>query len=405
VGLSCGAISGAGADDPIVFDRAYVHRTFPALAGDAACEQAYGATTWDCSNARFAACPDCENQDPRLWAGRAVSIGDAVNDNAANHIVVRNSIVELASDGWGIFHGSAGDDVWFVNDTFGLAHKTDDGLKALVGSAGANGSWGAKLYNNLFVLGSATAGGVRYEGTRGALVSDYNLFMPFEATGATQVWNAGETLDSVIASYGQEAHSVLVCSAGCTGTNGTYFTDSGASGLVHASLLDGAPADYTPTASYRGIDRGDNAHCPGEDFLGKPRSDGKCDIGAIEYQAPPPGLDAGAPGPDAAMPLDAAIAQADAAPAASSDAGQASDGAVVVMEDVGLTPGLDAAPISDAQSLRAVDAQGNAGDASALAADASGAQVPHSCGCASASGTTAEILLALLAALCWRRRV
>ena len=386
-GLSCGAISGAASSDPIVFERVYAHRSFPALGGVAACG---GGTTWDCASHSFKPCASCENQDVRLWASPAVKMGDETNDNATDHIVVRNSVLELASDGWGIFHGSGGKDVWFVNNTFGNAHRTDDGLKAILGSAGANGNWGAKLYNNLFVLGGATQGGIRYLGIRGEIASDYNLFMPFGASGSTRIWNAGETLESVITTEGQETHSALVCASGCAGAQGTYFNDSGESGLVDPSLLDGTPADYTPKATFRGIDIGANAWCPEEDFLGLPRDDGHCDIGALEWRASPPGPDAGAPEADSSVLLedgsvvatgDAAMDYGDGGLESGDAAGQAGDGGLVV-----------------ADASTAVSGDG------AVRGDAGGAAVPKGCGCGSAGGVMMPLGALLGLGLCRRTR-
>lgn len=326
-GFSCDTIRGASADDPIVFERMYVHRTFAALSGVAACD---GGTTWDCAAHAFKPCLVCEEQDPRLFAGRGASVADVATDNGTDHVVVRNSVVEVATDGWGLFHGGGGQDVWFVNNTFGVNHRLDDGLKAMVGTAGANGNWGARLYNNLFVLGKAPAGGVRYLGARGTIVSDYNLFMPFAQDGSARVWNEGETLAYVVATYGQEAHSALVCKSGCADAQGTYFNDDGESGLVDPSVLDGTPTDYTPKAGFRGLDQGTNAVCPEEDFLGRPRNDGACDIGAIERPSAAQPPDAGAeqaPDVGAESLPDAAVA---ASPDAGADAGSVpSDGGAV----------------------------------------------------------------------------
>ncbi|MBI5544758.1 MAG: hypothetical protein HY901_12780 [Deltaproteobacteria bacterium] len=354
-GLSCEGMSGAGPDDPIVFDRVYVHRSFVALDGVAACN---GGGTWDCAAHAFKPCLTGENQDSRLFAGGGVSIGDGVNDVAVDHILVRNSVVELVSDGWGIFHGAGGQDVWFVNNTFGVTHQLEEGAKALVGAVGGNGDWGAKLYNNLFVLGRSSGGAIRYLGAKGNLVSDYNLFMASGRSGNPRIWNQGETLEDVIVAHGQEAHSAVVCQSACAGAHGTYYNDQGETGLADVSVLDGTPSDYTPTEVFRGLDKGDSTRCPAEDFLGHPRADGRCDIGAIERQAPPPGPDAGVLAPDAEQPgLDA-----DLTPSADANTPSGSDAESPTVSDADLSPVQDG-------GIEAGDATGTGRDASVAGDD------------------------------------
>jgi hypothetical protein len=410
-GLSCDAIRGAGADDPIRFDRVYEHRTYMALYGDPSCN---GGTTWDCANHTFKSCPSCENQDPRAFACHGVYISDAAIDNNCDHIVVQNSVVEMAADGWGIFHGQGGSDVWFINNTFGISHHLDDGVKAMIGTAGANGNWGAHLFNNLFVLARAAEGGIHYEGAKGTIESDYNLFMPFSQVGNARVWNQTETLDYVIANYGQEAHSAIVCQSGCAGAHGTYFNDNGESGLADTSVFDGTPADYTPTPSFRGLDKGSNTYCPAEDFYGHPRSDGKCDIGAVERQGGPAQADAGASaGPDAA-PLFSDASQSDIGglPAADAqppvaDASQASaDSAVPPGDaaggDAAASP-ADATGRGDGSLLPDATVAGHP-DARTLADSGASSPVSRGCGCGAAGGAASWIALAAGLALRPRRK-
>ncbi len=52
--------------------------------------------------------------------------------------------------------------------------------------------------------------------------------------------------------------------------------------FVRPTVAGGAVSDYTPTSNNRGVNAGDNADCPTEDFYGNPRNDGACDIGAVE---------------------------------------------------------------------------------------------------------------------------
>jgi hypothetical protein len=104
-----------------------------------------------------------------------------------------------------------------------------------------------------------------------------------------RVWESGETLSYVITNFNQERNSIQVCSQGCQGASpGTHFDASGSFRLKDVTVTDGTPTDYTPLSNFWGVNKGTNTYCPSQDFLGRPRTDGQCDIGAIEYGSAPP---------------------------------------------------------------------------------------------------------------------
>ena len=80
---------------------------------------------------------------------------------------------------------------------------------------------------------------------------------------------------------------MTVCNSGCSAANALTYNDGLTSRqyFVKPSVSDGTISDYTPVAGKsRAINAGLQSQCPTEDFLGNPRSDGQCDIGAVEYQ-------------------------------------------------------------------------------------------------------------------------
>jgi hypothetical protein len=78
----------------------------------------------------------------------------------------------------------------------------------------------------------------------------------------------------------------LICKSGCSTANGSavYNDGAGADPFVDSSVTDGDPSDYTPKSGARLVNSGSNAQCPKVDFYGRKRTDGRCDIGAVELQ-------------------------------------------------------------------------------------------------------------------------
>ncbi len=274
--FSTDRMGGRSESDRVIIERMYMHRAFNHY-WNSACGQ---FDLWSCTDDDWA--------PGRKYHGEhGFYNGSAARDRLIDHLLIQNSIIEITLDGFAVFNGKGGTDVIFRNNTFGFSGEEGNAEMAIFGN-NVGGSWGAKLYNNVFVCdGPSCRGSIRYYGNANGIVSDYNAFLYYNYSGGgPRIWGDGETLDVVIDRYGQEKHSFVVCKAGCAGT-GTYYND-GKSGLVDVRADDGDPTDYTPLADFRGIDRGLQDQCPAEDFFGNPRSDGKCDIGAIEYGASVP---------------------------------------------------------------------------------------------------------------------
>lgn len=302
--FNCDSMRGAANDDRIVFDRAYFHRNYPNKTGDGNND---GSTCngnvdlWDETNDRFKDGTALYDPGHGPYWGHPEG-GSYVTCN----ILVQNSIAELTSDGVAAFtRASSTDpsckDVIFANNTFALEGVANEALHARFG-VDASGSGSGKLYNNVFLSEwTSTSMAVVWRGATtdpATIQSDYNMFVYYadDANGAgaaptsPRIWgrpNVYESLSQVISSYSQERNSIVVCKDGCAGaTPGTHFNSADAR-FVDYTVDDGDRTDYTPLATNWGVNAGaPNATypCPKEDFYGNPRSDGSCDIGAVEYQ-------------------------------------------------------------------------------------------------------------------------
>ena len=294
--LSCDEFRGASDQDRIILDRLFLHRNFTDYIGSRSGGSCNGnSVTWNCSTKYW----DTSTTGIQYRGNHLMYMGSTAIDRNMDHILVQNSVGEIATDGFGVFNGNNTQDVWFVNNTFGTTGNRPHRLKAKFGIT-ASTSGGAKSYNNLFLYEYPTAiseGPI--DGEAGVarateVQSDYNLFYnlgidanPGQSTPLSmRVWESGETLSSVITTYGQELHSTLLCGSKCAGaTPGTHVNAGTTHRLTDISVSDGDGTDYTPTTGNWGINTGTNLYCPREDFYGNPRNDGQCDIGAVEVQS------------------------------------------------------------------------------------------------------------------------
>ncbi|MCU0230553.1 MAG: hypothetical protein MUC67_04145, partial [Acidobacteria bacterium] len=295
--LSCDEMLGASTEDRVVLDRMYFHRNFTDYIGDAngggTCNG--NAATWDCSGGYWSP------TYIQYRGNHAMYNGSTTASKNMDHIVLSNSITELDTDGMSFFHGNNSKDIWYLNNTFGTTEHPHR-LQAKFGNMSTGNTGGIKAYNNLFISTYPEAlseGPLNRESgvAPGNVASDYNLFLDAKvdanggssAPASMRVWESGETLSYVINSFNQERNSIQVCGQGCQGAApGTHFDAGGSFRLKDVTVTDGTPTDYTPLTTFWGINKGTNTYCPSQDFLGRPRTDGQCDIGAIEYGSAPP---------------------------------------------------------------------------------------------------------------------
>ncbi len=296
--ISCDQLKGNGPNDRIVFDRLFLHRNFTSYLGQGSNSGSCNgnAVEWDCNTGYWAG-----TNGSRQYRGNHAMYMGSVAPTTSQHldnVMIRNSILEITSDGLSLFGGENASDIWWVNNTFGVYENDmiNHNLKAKFGCFSGNCASGTgnvgNIYNNLFLSkfsAFTSEGWIDRESNSSAakVKSDYNLFLkPNVAMSSSndRVWESGETFSSVIQSYGQETHSIMVCKSGCTSaTPGTYFASNGDFKLTDVSVKDGTPTNYTPLTGFWGINKASNAYCPTEDFYGKPRNDGQCDIGAVEF--------------------------------------------------------------------------------------------------------------------------
>ncbi|MBP7148535.1 MAG: hypothetical protein KBD01_13410 [Acidobacteria bacterium] len=294
-GMSTDNWSGNSADDPLVFDRFFMHRTLSQYRNNIC---GAGGNYYDCSN---------KNWSDEQYGVHGVYWGTSTAARALDHIVFQNCVVEITADGIGIFNGAGATDITFRNCTFGVS-MAKSGTQgnypqevAIIGNT-VDRNYGAKFVNNVFycdeIKKDCTQQIVVHNGNFNSIRSDYNLWLtPYNATnmGARRLWAQNDsnqvTLATAINTYDQERNSLLVCGgASCSSSVGRVYNDgtTARSYFVDTSITDGDPTDYTPTSSNRGVNAGNNAECPTEDFYGRPRNDGACDIGAVEYQGGTP---------------------------------------------------------------------------------------------------------------------
>lgn len=273
--LSVDDYSGAGPDDPIIFDRFYLHRAFTQKRSSVCGEQ----DLWDCSSKSYL-------PSAKYYGVHGFYMGNASLARTLNNILFQNCIVEITYDGLGVFLPAGSNNVTIRNCTF------QSGEYVAVGSTAAPGG-GVKIYNSLWHCPSGSCGRqvYVYGGDDSNIVSDYNAYLYDNNNGenipATKTHWTGtkRTINDVANVRGQERHSIVACSSGCSSSVVPVFNDGlNASRLVDTRTDDGDGTDYTPLAGSRVIDAGLNSQCPDTDFYGNPRNDGRCDIGAVEYQ-------------------------------------------------------------------------------------------------------------------------
>ncbi len=273
--LSSDRLSGISATQRVIFDRLYLHRGWTHhRTADSGCNQ---QPNYNCSTKTFPG---------KYRATHGIYMGTIVASRRQDHITVQNSIIEITFDGLAIFHGEGSTDVVIRNNTFGFSGDGSQEFLWLGNNAG--GSWGAQVYNNVFMIGEGSGtmeGALRHAGSASNLSANNNLFLYSgrSQSGSPRIWNSGETLESVISSYGQETNSIMVCKSGCSGSKGSYFNDGPDPRFVDWRTDDGDGTDYTPKADFRGIGKAFSGQCPPHDFYGNDRGSGACDIGAVEF--------------------------------------------------------------------------------------------------------------------------
>lgn len=294
-GVSFGFLRGTSSTDRVILDRIYLHRVFSWYRST----ECAGDPVYDCAAGDFIV------SGAYAQAGaHGAYIGTSATDRGINHILVQNSIIEVTGDGFCIFNGT-GSDVVYRNNTFGASHSFRANTREEtieIGVTGSNGN--ISSHNNLFYVDDTT-GGQYYDGAYwshsndwSGYVGDHNLYLhPWNNVGAHDIFTSTQTfkgigalpdysVSSIRSSLSQEVSSVVVCYSGCTAGSNVYNDGAASrSSFVKGYVSDGTASDYTPTATSRARDAGLNSQCPAEDFFGNPRSDGACDIGAVEYDS------------------------------------------------------------------------------------------------------------------------
>jgi len=286
-------LQGASSTDLIMFDRFYLHRTHSGVMGT------------DCGQLAVYDCPTESYVGDREFDGAHGSdIGNPTVNQYVNNVITQNSIVEITGDGFGIF--GPGKNVIYRNCTLGYSNSYNANTRQESIRFGVSGQpSGIASYNNVFYVDSVT--GSNYNGsywsygtTWANYAGDNNLYLhPFNSSANMATTSitfngmgslADVSLPTMISTYGQEANSIVVCYSGCSDSVVHYYNDGDNSRnyFTKPHTSDGTVSDYTPTAVNRGRDSGRNDQCPSEDFYGRPRNDGRCDIGAVEYQGNPP---------------------------------------------------------------------------------------------------------------------
>ena len=292
-GFSMDSIKGTSPTDRVVFDRIYMHRVFTWYRTS----ECAGDPVYSCASESFA--------EPQTGAHGAY-IGTSVQDNGLNYLLLQNSVIEVTGDGWAFFNG-AGGDIVARNNTFGVSHSTSANWRQEVFEFGIGGAAaGLRHFNNAYYVDADTGANfngsvITYGNSWANVTTDYNLYLhPYN--GSTNMATSDQTFkgsgsgpdysfDSINTTYGQEKHGRFVCYASCSSAASSLEFNDGADSrnyFVKPSVSDGTVSNYTPTSKNRGVNAGLNSECPSEDFYGNPRSDGACDIGAVELQGGAP---------------------------------------------------------------------------------------------------------------------
>lgn len=302
-------IVGASSSDRVIFDRWYVHR-MQTLRYTSDCGQTpAGYDYYLCATRTW------RNKGYEMLGAHGLEWG-AVDDpdRTLNHCIFQNSVIEVTADGIQWMSGSNGSDIIIRNNTFGYSGAPQDNTRAeslRIGTTLGTGM-GYTIRNNIFYvdpqIDDATDPfhAIRIEGNpaQNTVDSDYNLFLhPYNSpsslvgyyedrTSYFKVWNYGsdsytdKTIFTARSESNMEQHSIFVCHSNCTTGTGVYNDGANSTSyFVRPTVVGAAVSNYTPTSLNRGVNAGDNGSCPSEDFYGNPRSDGYCDMGAIEKQA------------------------------------------------------------------------------------------------------------------------
>lgn len=295
--FNCGNLYGAAADDPIRIERSYFHRNFRGM-GSPTCGSPADRNTWNCSTKYF----DSEtykwtNGHGVFWGNELVS-APLCNTSWKNNIfeqiagIADNDSLQLAgsTNGASCTGNTVAYNTFVVNQTLNSAH----GIKAGTASSSA----ALTAYGNAFITqwSAAASSAVIYRTASmpaSDVTADYNAYIypAFDANGGSptqasiRIWGSAETLAYVKANYSKETHSKQTCLDGCVVDANHIKTTN--SQVTDAWIYDFTPSNLTPTVSSILVDAGAPAGifpCPTVDFYGNPRSDGDCDVGAVEYQ-------------------------------------------------------------------------------------------------------------------------
>jgi hypothetical protein len=285
-GISADDLNGASIQDPIVFDRLKLHRTF----SDANNSLCGFSTTWDCS-----AVPGRQTGDP-FWGSHGMYLGTAGSPNRnLSNLLIQNSVLEITYDGLGLFSGGTDGNVKVRNCTIGVGDE-----RILTGSSSDPGN-SLQIFNTVFLRADGDDNGGRALSLYSSPVGDpptsnYNAFYVNRANGVNvpreMPWwtdSSGTTtfysMEQVLSRFGQDANSLVVCDTGCSSSAVRAINRPNPwSDFADTSVMDGDGTDYTPRSGSPLINSGWNLECPETDFFGNPRNDGACDIGAVENQ-------------------------------------------------------------------------------------------------------------------------
>jgi hypothetical protein len=289
-----GVVRGTSPSDRVMFDRMYLHRGFTWYRTT----ECAGDPVYDCTAEAFPG-------DNAWVAGHGMEHGSSTDNNGMNYAVIQNSIMEISSDGMNYFN--TGGDVIYRNNTFGASYSVHGNARQEIAEFGVNGqASGVSFYNNIWYVDAVTdADPAYYNGaiwnfgnTWSNYIGNNNLHLsPYNGTrnaaSSGILFNGMNSLTdlsmaTMISTYSQESNSMIVCYSNCSAGGGVKYFNDGAdsrSYFIKPSVSDGTVSNYTPVKGVsRAINAGLNAQCPTEDFYGNPRSDGQCDIGAVELQ-------------------------------------------------------------------------------------------------------------------------
>ena len=168
--------------------------------------------------------------------------------------------------------------MYFENVTFSgnVAFGTRDAAGGALDVEGGELTLTNTTFSNNFVPGLDGAGGAIVANAGGPISIRNTIF-----------WNNKASSDHSyddVALYGPAGIEHSVLAAGCpTGVTCTTITSEDPR-LSYAGNHGGSTITLLPGAGGSAIDNGDNSVCPLVDQRGVPRTDGRCDIGAVEWR-------------------------------------------------------------------------------------------------------------------------